>query len=61
MIRGVEHDSFEDRMKGLEMFSLGNRRLWEDITAGFQHVKWAYEKETLLGHVVAVERTIVLN
>lgn len=46
MIRGVEHNSFENRLKGLEMFSLGNRRLWEDITAGFQHVKWAYEKET---------------
>lgn len=27
MIQGVEHTSYEDRLKGLEMSSLGNRRL----------------------------------
>lgn len=41
----VEHNSYDERLKRLEMFSLGDRRLRGDTTAAFQYVKWAYKKE----------------
>ncbi|PKU40175.1 hypothetical protein llap_9511 [Limosa lapponica baueri] len=35
-IRGMEHLSYEDRLRELEMFSLEKRRLWGNLTAAFQ-------------------------
>ena len=39
MINGLEHLSYEDRLREMGLFSLDKIRLWGDLTVAFQYLK----------------------
>jgi len=45
MIQGVEHLSYEDRLRELVLFILERRRLWRNLVETFQYLKGVYRKK----------------
>ena len=45
MIRGLEHLSYQGRLRYLSLFSLEKRRLQGDLVVAFQYLKEAYKQE----------------
>jgi len=64
MIRGMEHLSYEKRLRELGLFSQEKKMLWADLIAALQYVKGPTRKPTrgiLQGHVVIGQGGMALN
>ena len=45
MIRGLEHLSYEERLRDLGLFRMGKERVWGDLIVAFQYLEGTYKQE----------------
>ena len=45
MIKGLEHLSYDDKLRELGLFSREKRRLWGDLIIAFQYLRRAYKTD----------------
>ena len=45
MIRGLEHLSYQGRLREWSLFLLEKRRLWGDLIVVFQYLRGSYKQE----------------
>jgi len=57
VIQGMEHLSYEDRLRELGLFILEKGRLWGDLKAAFQYLKGDYKKGNRIFIRVCCDRT----
>ena len=45
MIQGIEYLSCKERLRELQLFSLGKRRHWRDLRMAFQYLRRGYKRD----------------